>query len=114
MGKNKVINIENGMPTVDEARQRLATELQKAKREGISSLKIIHGYGSTGVGGKLRVALRKSLTLRVREGLIKAFVPGEDWSVFDESTRLILNLCPELERDRDLQNGNPGITIILL
>lgn len=110
----KVVNIEDGMPTVDEARKRLLLELKKAKQQGLLCLKIIHGYGSTGVGGKLKPALHKSLSLRVKEGSIRAFVPGEKWSVFNDLSLEILNVCQVMNKDNDLEKANPGISIVLL
>ena len=55
-----IINIEAGMPTVEEARERLKTALLKAKKENKKLVKVIHGYGSTGKGDKLKTELRKS------------------------------------------------------
>ena len=108
------INIKDGMPTIDEARRRLIDELTMAKRQGITALKLIHGYGSSGEGGALRVALRKSLSIRKREGRIRSYVAGEKWSIFEDGAREILDHCPDLRRDPDLNRHNNGITIILL
>jgi hypothetical protein len=110
----RVINIEQGMPTVEEARKRLFSEIQKAKREKMTCIKIIHGYGSSGVGGKLKIALRKSLISKAKEGYIKVVVPGENWTVFDEGARKILEACREMSKDSDLDKGNEGITVVLL
>src|SRR5208283_5209754 len=51
MAGMKTLNIEAGMPTVEEARQILLAELKQAKQRGVAAVKIIHGYGSTGKGG---------------------------------------------------------------
>ena len=40
-----------------EALERLQRELAVARRDGTSLLKIIHGYGSTGAGGDIRIAV---------------------------------------------------------
>ncbi|MEP7325874.1 MAG: Smr/MutS family protein [Gemmatimonadota bacterium] len=109
-----VLNIKASMPTVDEARRRLIQEIQSAKAKGYKAIKLIHGYGSTGQGGALRVALRKSLNLRFKEGVIRSFVAGERWDPFEPVTRGILDSCPELRRDQDLGQGNEGVTIVLL
>lgn len=109
-----VVILKAGMPTVEEARARLKSEIEKAKRSGMIALKIIHGYGASGVGGSLRPAIRKSLRKRVKEGQIQAFVAGEAWDIFEESTRQILEECPELGHDADLNRYNEGITVVLL
>lgn len=108
------INIKESMPTVEEARKRLHNELILAKRTGTCALKVIHGYGSSGEGGALRVGLRQTLAQRKREGRIRAFVPGEQWGIFDETSRMVLDECPDLSRDSDLGRYNNGVTIILL
>jgi len=59
-------------------------------------------------------ALRKSLSLRRKEGVIRSFVAGERWDSFEEAARAILDSCPELSRDSDLGRGNEGVTIVLL
>lgn len=109
-----VLHVKSGMPTVDEARARLRAELERAGKSGIVVLKIIHGYGSSGVGGSLRHAIRRSLRKRLKEGRIRCFVPGEAWDIFEESTREILDACPELGRDADLKKHNEGVTVVLL
>jgi hypothetical protein len=112
MGRIVEVRIKEGMPTVAEARRRLAVELEHARRRGVRVLKLIHGYGSSGVGGKLRGALRRSLaemSLRARVGRV---VFGEDWSIFDADTRSLLDAYPELRGDPDLERGNAGMTIV--
>ena len=48
------INLEDEKPTVSQAMARLQLELRLAKRQDICVLKIIHGFGSTGNGGKIQ------------------------------------------------------------
>lgn len=109
-----IINLEHGMPTVEQASHRLAGELIRARAQGAKVVKLIHGYGSSGVGGKLRIGIRAALADRKRRGEIKEAVPGEDWSIFDEGARRILDAHPDLNKDRDFERGNAGITIVLL
>jgi hypothetical protein len=110
----KIFNIEAGLPTVEEARRLLLAELRQAKQSGVIAIKIIHGYGSTGKGGALRGALRKSLLRRKKEGLVTRVIFGEKWSVFEEDSRYAIDRCPELRSDRDLNRSNEGITIAVL
>lgn len=108
------VNLKSGMPTVEEARSRLNAEIDKARQRGDHVLKLIHGYGSSGVGGKLKDAIRSSLRRRRKEGKIRSFVAGEQWGAFDDVTNEILGECPQLDRDPDLNNYNEGITIVLM
>lgn len=109
-----IINLEHGMPTVEQATHRLAGELIRARAQGAKAVKIIHGYGSSGVGGKLRLGIRAALADRKRRGDIREAVSGESWSIFDEGARRVLEAYPDLNRDRDFERGNAGITIVLL
>ena len=107
-------DVERTLPTVEEARQMLKVQLEKCRSRKVTAIKIIHGYGSSGVGGALRQGLRKSLITRRKEGKVKLVVFGENWNIFDPSARSVLEQCPELRNDRDLCNSNPGISIVLL
>lgn len=110
----RVINLERGFPTVDEARRRLLAEMQAARAQKIRLLKVIHGYGSTGGEGRLCVAIRKSLRLRIKEGKALAIVPGEKFSSDSNEAREVLQRNPSLRRDSDLNRSNPGVTIVEL
>jgi hypothetical protein len=114
VGRHRVVNLETGLPTVEVARKRMSEELTMAKRQGFAAVKIIHGYGSSGTGGKLKSALRQSLGQRQRDGKIRGFVAGEEWNIFEDGAREALDRCPELSRDPDLNRRNSGITIVLL
>jgi len=75
---------------------------------------IIHGYGSSGKGGTLCVGLRKSFGLRKKEGLIKEFIAGEDFTIFNETVLVLLEAAPELRGDPDLGATNEGVSILWL
>ena len=107
-------NVEAGFPTLEEARKMVIEEIKRAKREGVKVLKVIHGYGASGTGGKLCVWLRKSFGLRKKEKVIKDFVTGEDFSIFNDTTLSLLEAVPELRSDPDLNATNEGITILWL
>lgn len=110
----RVANIEAGMPDVETGKKRLSLEIATAKRLGIKAIKVIHGYGSTGKGGKLKKGLLEYLEQQRKKGLIKAFVPGDEWSIFNPGARAVLDLYSDLRKDSDLNRNNPGITIVLL
>jgi len=110
----KIVNLEEGMPTVEQARLRMEHELHLAKRGGYQAVKLIHGYGSSGVGGALRTELQKTLRRAARAGAIRAFIAGEDWRVSDEATWDLLKRFPEWKQDSDLGRNNLGISIVVL
>src|ERR1700730_17566667 len=106
----KIIDLEAGMPKVEQARLRMQHELQTARKQGYIAVKLIHGYGSSGVGGALRIELQKELA---RLTSIKCFIAGENWRVSDEQTWELLKRYPEWKQDSDLGKGKKGIRIVL-
>ncbi len=102
------------MPPIREALERLEIELASARRHGDSLLKIIHGYGSTGAGGDIRIAVQKRLRELADAGQVRDCIFGENWAGADETTWRLVQQKPELKKDPDLGRGNQGITIVLL
>lgn len=109
----KVVNLEEGMPAVEQARLRMQHDLQAARQDGFAAVKLIHGYGSTGVGGALRTELQKELLKAVHDGVIHALIPGEDWRISDAATWDLLKRFPEWKKDPDLGRRNQGISIVV-
>jgi hypothetical protein len=98
----------------DEPWRPVIDEIKSDKRKGIRVLKIIHGYGSSGKGGALCTGLRKSFGLRKKEGVIKDFLAGEDFSIFNNTTLSLLEAVPELRGDSDFNATNEGVTVLWL
>ena len=113
-GTLREINIKSDMPVVDVAIKRITFQIRSLKASGAAAVKIIHGYGSTGTGGKIRTAAREYLAVQKSQKLICDYIAGEDFSIFNESTRRAFLLCDDLRRDRDLDQYNNGITIVIL
>jgi hypothetical protein len=109
-----VVNLEDGFPTRDEALRRLETSLTRAREKRIRILKIIHGYGSSGVGGILRPVVRNFLRQAKERGEITLFVNGESFSSFDSRSKELLGHAAQLLLDKDLGRANRGITLVLL
>jgi len=110
----QVANLEVGMPTVHEALSRLDQELTTARREGRRIVKLIHGYGSTGAGGDIRLAVQRRLAEMAGSDQIRNCIFGENWSKSDEQTWKLLQARPEFKQDHDLGRKNLGITIVVL
>ncbi len=108
------VNLKEGMPFVDEAIRRLTEALAKARRDRVDALILVHGYGSKGVGGKIRIGIQQELRILHATGHIRAWVAGENWDESDRMTRLIIEECPALEDDPDLGAGNLGMSIVLV
>ena len=114
MSTIRIYNVEAGSPILDEARRLVIGEIKRAKREGVKVLKVIHGYGSSGKGGALSVGLQKSFRLRKKENVIRDFIAGEDFSIFNPTVLTLLEAVPELRGDPDLNATNEGVTVLWL
>jgi hypothetical protein len=110
----KVVNLKEGMPLVRDAMSRMQSELRRAQNEGVKLLKFVHGYGSTGVGGEIRIAVQNGLLKRMQQGELKAVIFGEDWRISNQAAWELLKQNPQLKQDSDLGRENKGITIVVL
>lgn len=107
----KVLNLKENQPTVELALALLEIEIEIAKREGCYAMKIIHGYGSHGVGGEIKRALKFWLMRAKKRGLIRDYVKGEQWTASAVAEK-IKKQCPEVMGDPELYFANAGVTII--
>jgi len=113
----EVINIEAGMPFVKEALERFDREFTKIQNQPIGLLKIIHGYGSSGKGGKIKIALRQKLKLMLASNLIKNVIKGEVYSKSTNSAisnQKLIDTYPELLETLHTDKYNLGITFVEL
>lgn len=113
-GKLREINIKSDMPTSSDAVKRVTYYIRSGRELGFTAVKIIHGYGSTGKGGRIRTETRRYLQQQKDKRLIKDYIPGESFSIFNEATRAAFLVCDDLRRDRDLDRSNNGVTIVIL
>jgi hypothetical protein len=102
------------MPPVHDALQRLHREIVLARQEKVQVIKVVHGYGSTGAGGDIRIAVQKRLIEMQESGQIRGCIFGENWSRSDEVAWKLLQSESALKHDSDLGRRNRGITIVLL
>ena len=112
MASLREVTIKEGLPTLEEAKRRLLLEVRRCHGDGISALKIIHGYGSGGRGGVLRTGLRKVFREYQRDGDILGFASGEEFSIFHATSLEMITVAPELRSDRDLERSNPGVSFL--
>ena len=105
-------NLEAGLPTVEQALERLESDLREARACGAKVVRVIHGYGSSGRGGKIRDAVRRELGRKLARGEVRAVVPGENYSPTTNAGRDLLSRFRELQPTERSDSLNPGLTII--
>ncbi|MBT9140920.1 MAG: hypothetical protein DDT30_01506 [Dehalococcoidia bacterium] len=105
------VNLESEMPTVDVAIQKMKNSLSTYKRLGYKAVILIHGYGSTGVGGGIKAAVVKCLEESSMKGIVKTFVVGEQWS---SRKKELVGMCKALENYEHKIANNYGISVVIL
>ena len=110
----KTVNLKADRPSVAQALLRLDREISLARQQKHPVLKVIHGYGSTGAGGDIRIAVQRRLHEFAEAGQIRGYVFGEDWSKTNDQAWQLLRERPELKSDPDLGRQNLGITIVVM
>lgn len=110
----QVVNIERGMPVVEDALRHLSIAVVEARRQQVQILLVIHGYGSSGRGGRIRRECRKSLDFMCSKGELNSYLPGEDFFRKNGQTKALLQRYPQLAEDRNLDKGNQGVTLVVL
>lgn len=108
----KTINIEFGYPTCDQALIALKNAVLTERRLGTKNIKIIHGYGSNGTGGKIKQAVSQELRRYVQNGTIRMYCHGERFDSNHEEGIRISTRYPAVKGDSDWNRDNNGITVI--
>ncbi len=108
------INLEEGMPVAEDAVSRMKQELQVMKLRRIAAVKLIHGYGSSGTGGRIRICVRQELAAMKKRNQIRDFIPGEDFGPFSGAARSLADRSRGISEDRDYGRSNHGITIVIV
>ena len=98
----------------DKAVERLRADMAACRHMKQGVMKLIHGYGSTGRGGKICSAVRNELAAMKRKKLIKEYIPGEDFGPMDAAARKLAEQNSGITRDPDYGRINHGITIVVL
>jgi hypothetical protein len=107
-------NLEAGMPHVHDALLHLESELDAARRRGVPLLRLIHGYGSKGVSGRIRRHVRARLAELLEQRVIRGVVYGEDLSEVDVAAQAFLTRHPALRSTLRTDRLNAGITFVEL
>lgn len=99
------------MPTIDAAMQNMKNSLMACKRRGFKAAILIHGYGSTGVGGGIRSAARRCLGEADMRGIVRDFIGGEQWHWRKKE---LLAMYRDLAPYEGRVSNNEGVTVVLL
>lgn len=108
------IDIKSDKQTVAEAIAQFLVEVDAYKKGGYKVMKVIHGYGSHGVGGAIRLAfLKKCQDLKNRH-IIEDYTCCDKWIDKNVVKKIATNYCPDLLADKELFHINSGCSIVIL
>jgi hypothetical protein len=108
------VDVKTGMPPSDWACAAVREFLPTVTAKGGGVVRIVHGYGSTGTGGKIRTELRSLLGALVEAKQVTAWIAGEEWCSGRVDAADFLEVVPQLRAHPDLRWRNPGVTFVLV
>lgn len=108
------IDVKSDMQTCLMAGAQLEIEIDACKLGGFNALKVIHGYGSHGVGGAIKKEIHNRLKQMKSQNKIKDYIPCEKWTPNNPKRKMAIECCNELLADSDLRILNSGVTIVLI
>lgn len=114
MNDYQIINLKEFNQTEFQAVKELEIFLEQCKKAKVKAIKVIHGYGSHGVGGVICKAVRSYAKHLQQKGQIKFFITGNEWNLVHEKARQIIYSAKDCYNDEDLNHSNPGITLLFL
>ena len=109
------LNIKRGLPTVEEALEQLTEYLWMASELGIKAIILIHGYGSSGEGGRIKWAIHEALENNRYADRIEEYYYGEQVPYGTQACQALLKQRPGLKQYlKHFKAGNAGMTVLLL
>lgn len=109
----QTVDIESGLPTVDEALAKFDRALFLAQQRGTPLLRVIHGWGSsTGGASQIRPAIRRHLAALAERRAIRSYLPGDRYSHTLPDGLSLLRRHPVLRLTERTDRLNPGITFV--
>ncbi len=109
------LNIKLDGPYVDEALERLTDYLRKSLEVGIKAIILIHGYGASGEGGRIKWAIHNALENNRYSDRVDEYHFGENVAFGTDAYHALLRRRPGLKSYlKRFKEGNAGMTVLLL
>jgi len=110
-----VLNLKFDSPSADEALDRLTIGLRRASEVGIKAIILIHGYGASGEGGKIKRAIHEALDNNYFSDRVYEYHFGEQTAFGSEAYHALLRRRPGLKGYlKHFKEGNAGMTVLIL
>jgi hypothetical protein len=110
-----VLNLKFDSPSAEEALDRLTIGLRRASEVGIKAIILIHGYGASGEGGKIKWAVHDALNNNYFSDRVDEYHFGEQTAFGSEAYHALLRIRPGLKAYlKHFKEGNAGMTVLIL
>lgn len=114
-GPVREVMVKDEWRRADTLEDELLALLDGARRADLDALVLVHGWGSSGVGGRLRNSVRDELDRFQRMDLIRTWLAGE---AFSSPTELGIGAGRggrrKLENAARRWRNNPGVSLVRL
>ncbi len=113
-GPVRSVMVKDEWRRADSLEDELLNLVEGARRGKLKALVLIHGWGASGVGGRLRRSVREHLDRFDRMDLIAGWLPGERFhTLADAGLGARQRGGEELERAARHWKNNPGVSLLL-
>ena len=108
------IVLYEGLPETKTALTQVEFELASVRALGGHLIKFVHDESLGHSVVRLRGEIRRLLRVCQKEGRVILMIPGEKFSMSDAMTRYLVDKCPQVELDMDMDKKNEFVTIVYL
>ena len=110
-----VLNLKFDSPSAEGALDRLTVALRRASEVGIKAIILIHGYGASGEGGRIKWAVHDALENNYFSDRVDEYHFGEQTAFGSEAYHALLRRRPSLKAHlKHFKEGNAGMTVLVL
>jgi DNA-nicking Smr family endonuclease len=110
-----VLNLKLGSPSAEEALERLTVALRRASEVDIKAIIVIHGYGASGEGGRIKWTIHDALENNYFSDRVDEYHFGEQTAFGSDAYHALLRRRPGLKSYlRHFKEGNAGMTVLVL
>lgn len=108
------IVIPAGLPETKTALKLVEFTVASVRSLGGRLIKFVHDESLGKSRVRLRGEIRRLLRVMRKEGRLQLMIPGESFSMSDVATRYLVDKCPQVELDIDMDKKNESITVVYL
>ncbi|QWE17520.1 Smr/MutS family protein [Polynucleobacter sp. AP-Nino-20-G2] len=110
-----VFNLKHDNPSAEVALDRLTNTLRRASEVGIKAMILIHGYGASGEGGRIKWAVHDALENNYFSDRVDEYHFGEQAAYGSDAYHSLLRRRPGLKVHlKHFKEGNAGMTVLIL